>query len=249
MTRAEQTSKLQELRATVEEKVKAYNEAFQEKKFSESVVIDTEITSAINEYTSIVRDMCFEDCKNSDNPMLAAVRMLSFMTIGVKDELEGETKIPVRSVIEKERQIDLLKLHKYCGGIGADKNWVYIVERFNMLMTVQKAVDLGIDPKAINDSYAISEIAKALDLGKNPVSKTNILKTLRGVISAMMGEEFEKKANSHDVNFLLSIYSRKNRKALTVTCANHKYMRGYVMEICHRIVTDGTYGIEYKKLK
>lgn len=249
MTRAEQTNKLQELRAAVEEKVKAYNEAFQEKKFVESVAIDAEIASTINEYTSIVREMCFEDCRNSDNPMLSAVRMLSFMTIGVKDELEGETKIPVRSVIEKERQIDLLKLHKYCGGIGADKNWVFMVERFNMLMTAQKAVDLGIDPKAINDSYAISEIAKAIDLGKNPTSKTNMLKTLRDVVSAMLGEEFAKKANSHDVNFLLSIYSRKNRKALTVTCANHKYMRNYMAEICHRIVTDGTYGIEYKKLK
>ena len=111
MTRAEQTNKLQELRATVEEKVKAYNEAFQEKKFDDAAKIDAEITEAVNEYTSIVRDMCFEDCKNSADPMLTACRLLSFVTIGVKDTLEGEAKTPVRSVIDKERQIDLLKLH------------------------------------------------------------------------------------------------------------------------------------------
>ncbi len=45
----------------------------------------------------------------------------------------------------------------------------------------------------------------------------------------------------------MSVYSRKNRKALTVTCANHKYMRGYVMEICNRIITDKAYEVDYKK--
>lgn len=249
MTRAEQTNRLQELRASVEEKVKAYNEAFQEKKFDESTKIDAEITEAVNEYTGIVRDMCFEDCKNSADPMLTAVRLLSYVTIGVKDTLEGEAKTPVRSVIDKERQIDLLKLHKYCDGIGADHNWLYMVEKFNMLLTAQKAVDLGVNPKEINDSYAMSEIARGLDLGKNPASKTNILKTLRGIVAAMLGEEFSNKVTSHDVNFLLSVYSRKSRKALTVTCANHKYMRGYVMEICHRIVADKAYEVDYKKAK
>lgn len=249
MTKEQQTKKLQELRASVEEKVKAYNEAFQSKDFEASTKLDAEITEAINEYTGIVRDMCFEECKQSADPMLAAVRMLSFITIGVKDATEGDDKVPVRSVIEKERQIDLLKLHKYCDGIGADHNWLYMVEKFNLLLTAQKAVDLGIDPKAINDSYAMSEIARGFDMGKNPTSKTNILKTLRAIIAAMLGEEFANKATSHDVNFLMSVYSRKSRKALTVTCANHKYMRGYVMEICHRIVTDKAYEVDYKKAK
>ena len=88
----------------------------------------------------------------------------------------------------------------------------------NFLLTAQKAVDLGIDPKAVNDSYAMSEIAREFDMGKNPTSKTNLLKTLQTVITAMLGEQY--KATSHDVNFLMSVYSKKNRKALTVTCAN-----------------------------
>ena len=249
MTRAEQTNKLQELRGSIDAKVKAYNDAYQSKRYDESSKIDGEIVDAVNEYTGIVRDMCFEDCKATGNPMLAAVRMLSYMTIGVKDTLEGESKTPVRQVIEKERAIDLLKLHKYCEGIGVDKNSIYMVEKLNLLMTAQKAVDLGIDPKGISDSYAMSEIAKGFDLGKNPASKTNILKTLRNIVTAMIGEEYAKKVTSHDVNFLLSVYSRKNRKALTVTCANHKYMRGYMAEICHRVVTDKQYEVDYKKLR
>ena len=93
----------------------------------------------------------------------------------------------------------------------------------------------------------MSEIAQKYNLGKNPASKTNLLKTLTSIVQAMIGDEY--KAVSHDVNFLLSVYSRKSRKALTVTCANHKYMRGYVMEICHRIVTGATYDIDFKMKK
>ena len=54
--------------------------------------------------------------------MLTAVQTLSYVTIGVKDEQKGDDKVPVRSIVDKERQIDLLKLHKYCGSIGADEN-------------------------------------------------------------------------------------------------------------------------------
>lgn len=248
MTRAEKEAKLKELRATVEEKVKAYNEAMQDGKFDDVQKLDTETTDSVNEYTSIVRDMCFEDCAASEDPMMAAVTALSFMTIGVKDTKKGDEKLPVREVIEKERQIDLLKLHKFVdGGIGHNKEWAYMIEKFNLLMTCQKAKDLGIDPKDINDSYAMSEVAKGYDLGKNPASKTNLLKTLTAIVQAMVGEEY--KPVSHDVNFLLSVYSRKSRKALTVTCANHKYMRGYIMEICHRIVTGKTYEVDYKRAR
>lgn len=248
MTRAEKENKLQEIKASVEEKVKAYNEAMQDAKFDEASKLDTEMTEEVNEYTAIVRDMCFEDCAAAEDPMIAAVTALSFMTIGVKDNKKGDEKIPVREVIERERQIDLYKLHKYVsGGIGQNKDWVHMIEKFNLLMTCQKAKDLGIDPTAINDSYAMSEIAKGYDLGKNPASKTNLLKTLTTIVQAMVGEEY--KPVSHDVNFLLSVYSRKSRKALTVSCANHKYMRNYIMEICHRIVTGKVYEVDYRKVR
>lgn len=248
MTRSDKENKLKELKVTVDEKVRAYNEAMQDGKFYDVQKLDTEITDSVNEYTGIVRDMCFEDCAASDDPMMAAVTALSFITIGVKDTKKGDEKIPVREVIEKERQIDLLKLHKFVeGGIGHNKEWAHMIEKFNLLMTCQKAKDLGIDPTAINDSYAMSEIAKGYDLGKNPASKTNLLKTLTAIVQAMIGEEY--KPVSHDVNFLLSVYSRKSRKALTVACANHKYMRGYVMEICHRIVTGKIYEVDYKRAR
>lgn len=245
----EAVKKMNGLRTEVEGLVSSYNEAYQAGKFEEAMKLSKAIEEKVNEYTSVVRNDCFEACKNSKDPMLTAVTLLSFVTIGVKDEQKGDDAIPVRIVVDKERQIDLFKLYKYCGekGIGADPKWLYMAEQLNMLLTAQKAQDLGLDPKVVNDSFAMSNISREIDLGKSPTSKTNILKTLQSIITAMLGEGY--KATSHDVNFLMSTYSKKNRKALTVTTANHKTLRGLLAEICHRIVTDKQYAVDYKAVK
>ena len=249
MTREESAAKLAQLRTETEDLVRQYNEAALEDAYDKLPKLDADMNEKVGEYTAIVRTMCFEECKQSDDPMKAAVLMLSFLTIGLKDEQKGDekTKIPVRTVIEKTRAIDLLKLDKYCDGIGHDKSWVHAIQKLNFLLTVQKAKDLGIDPKEINDSYAMSDLARQYEMGKNPTSKTNLLKTLNKVITAMLGEGH--KATSHDVNFLLSVYSRKNRKALTVSTANHRQLTSNLAEICHRILTDGSYSIEYRRAK
>ena len=247
MTREENAAKLAQLRSEAEGLVKDYNEAIQTGKYEDATKADSAITEKVNEYTATVRDMCFEDCKNTENPMLTAVKTLSFVTIAAKDEQRGDDKVPVRSIVDKEKPIDLLKLDKYCGGIGADKNWAHIAQKMNFLLTAQKAVDLGIDPKTVNDSYAMSAIAQEINMGKSPTSKTNLLKTLQAVVTAMLGEDY--KATSHDVNFLLSVYSKKNRKALTVSCANHRNFRNYMAEICHRIALNLSYELDYKTKK
>lgn len=247
MTREENIVKMNELRDKVDELTKEYNEAVMDGNVTKTIQLNEDTEKAVNEYTSIVRDMCFAECKATPDPMLTAVTMLHFKTIGVKDEKNDGEKFPTRKVIDKERVINLKALDTYCGGIGADKNWMHICQKMNFLLTAQKAVDLGIDPKSVNDSYAMSEIARGFDMGKNPTSKTNLLKTLQTVISAMLGEGY--KATSHDVNFLMSVYSKKNRKALTVTCANHRNFQNYLAEVCHRIVTGKSYGIEFRRKK
>lgn len=241
-------AKKAELRKKAEELTQSYNEAIQNGDFTNAQKLNSEIEQAVNEHTSIAREECFTRIRATNDPMLNAVKELSFMTIRAKDTKAGDEKIPVRIIEDVEKPIDLLKLHKSTeGGIGKNKDWALMIEKLNFLMTAQKAVDLGLNPKDLNNSYAMSDIAKQINLGKTPTSKTNILKTVQAIVTAMIGEEY--KAVSHDVNFLLSVYSRKNRKALTVTCANHKYMRQYMMEICHRIVMGKTYELDYKKVK
>lgn len=248
MNREEMVAKLAELRVKADEKAIAYNEAMTDEKVTDATKIQSELDDIMSEYTGTARQICFEDCKNSGDPMMAAVKQLTFKSIkAIYRAPEGEL-IEKCSIDEVDKAIDLEKLHKYCDGIGKDQKWLYYAQKLNFLLTVQKAKDLGIDPKAINNSYAVAEICNSIDMGKTPTSKTNMLKTLNLVIAAMVGEEF--KATSHDVNYLLTIWAKKStKKALTVTAARHKTMYGFLAEICHRIVLSKVYDIEVKELK
>lgn len=250
-TREEYQAKLVELRELAESKTSEYNDALQNGEMDKVTKTESEIEEAISEYTGIAEMLAFDTCEKSENPMVTAVTMLTFRTIAKKDIKEEGSKVAIRKIDDKEKYIDLAKLHKRInGGIGADKTWIYQVEKMNMCMTAQRAQDLGCSAenlKDINDSYAMSEIAKQVQLGKSPCSNTQLLKTLATIITAMLGEGY--KPNSHDVAFLKSVYAKKGKAALTVACANHKNFRNYIAEVCHRIVTGGIYTVEFKKAK
>ena len=252
-TREEYQQELAQLRAKAEEAAKEYNAAFQDGKLREASDAAAEIDKAVTDYTSIAEMLAQDLCIKSEDPMKTAVTLLSFQTIAAKDVKEGEgaAAIEVRTIVDKEKAIDLKKLHgKVEGGIGHDKNWIFMVEQFNTCMTAQRAADLGYSPeqlKEINDSYAMSNLARKMKLGENPCSNTQLLKTLQGIVTAMLGEEY--KATSHDVVFLKSVYAKKGRAALAVSCANHNNFRKYIAEVCHRIVCNKMYTVEYKKAK
>ena len=243
--------KLAELYAKADDLVKQYNATVLEGTMADAAKVEADLDQAINEYTAEVRKMCFDACKATDDPMLTACTLRSFQTIkrkDVKEQGDKSGKPPIRVLEYCEKDIDLLKLHKYIeGGIGHDKNWPFIAEKFNMLLTAAAAKDLGLDPKPVNDSYALSQIARDIDLGKAPTSDTAILAQLKVVIAAMIGDGY--KVTTHDVKYLMKVYSKKSKKALTVTTANHRYMRGYLADICHKLATGKVYGLDHKTVK
>ena len=247
MTREEMKAKMAELESKADAAIKKYNELLLEGKYDAAV--EEEFTQAINEYTSYARRIAFEDCAAAENPMHEACKRLFYPTIKAKDKpVEEGSKIKIKDLEPASRVIDLKKLKKHCGGkLGANSDWVYAIEKFNLLLTAQKAKDLGIDPKKIRDSYAMADISREYDLGKNPGSKKNLLDTLTKIVQMMLGDGY--KPDETDVNYLMSIYGKKGRRALTVSCANHNHMIQYIQEICHRILTGGKYDVDYKRIK
>ena len=210
------------------------------------VAVRAAMETAVNKYTNIACTECLENLSKSETPMYEAIIQLTYPTIRIVDKQGGKDETPKTVIEDSERYIDLIKLHNLVkGGIGVEKDWAYMIEKLNYLLTAQKAIDLGIDPKEVYSNFAMTDIAREIDMGKTPTSKTNILKTLQIVVTAMIGAEY--KATSHDVNFLLSVFSKKNRRALTVSCANHKSMRQYMMEICHKIILEKNYALDYHK--
>lgn len=239
--------KMAEIKAQVEAQVKSFNDYRQEENFSEAAKLEEAINNNVGEYNSLSQKQCFAECRaDSEGPMMAAIKRLTYPAIAVKDEKVEGTKLPTRVVNDTVKSIDLTKLYKDTpGGIGVDTQWLYMAQKLNFHLCAKTAKDIGVtDLKTISDSYAMHEIARSIDMGKDPTSKTQILKTLQAVIAAMVGDEY--KAVSHDVAFLLKVYSKKGKKALSVNCANHRHFIGYLAEICHRIVLGKSYGVEYK---
>lgn len=253
MSEDKNIAKLAQLKADAENLAEKYNDLLQKGKLVDAKKVDDEMAEKINEYTATVRTIAFDKCLAAADPMLAAVTMLAYETIKAKDDLPEGASIPIRSIIDAEKTVDLLKLSKYAKQngktIGADQNWVYAMQKLNFALTAQKCRDLGISTAEVNDSYAMADLAREFNMGKNPASNTQLLKSLRKVIGMMLGTEFASKVNSHDVNFLTSIYAKKTRKALVVSCANHKNFCSYIAEISHRVAVGASYGVEYKKTR
>ena len=263
---ATNTERKAELRTTAENLCSVYNEQILngvkhpviDKKIGETDQVKTvdlfdEIKEVVNQYTSVARQECYDECVATGDAMLEAVKRLTFASIGTTFEKVGEDKeIEIIKIIDKDKTIDLAGLHRFAGGIGKDKSWISQVEKFNFHMTARQAkrvvknkANLTALLKEINDSYAMSKVAQEIDMGKDPTSNTKLLGTLQDIVTAMVGEEY--KATSHDRDFLCDIYAGKGKTALTVNCANHKFFRTYILAVCHSIVTGEDYQVSFKK--
>lgn len=252
MTREELMATKAESREKVEAGVQAYNAAFLDGNIDGMTTAEEETEKAIEAFNNSSKYIFFLDCLDADDPMQEACKKLQYDTISTKDVKVEGTALKNREVNDNLKFVDLLQLHQYAkekggraDGIGKDPKWNYMVEQFNCLLTARAAREIGVDPKNINDSYAMSAIAKEINLGKTPTSNTKLLEALNTIIGAMIGEEF--KAVSHDVAFLVGGYTKKSRKALTLTAANHKTLRQTMAEICHKIMLSKAYALEYKQ--
>jgi len=206
-----------------------------------------------NKYTSLAREACFLALSKTSHPLLEAVKQYNYDSIKIVDKTVGESKIPVRSIEDTKRDIDLKKLHKFVpGGIGCESNWLHMIEKFNLLLTVRVCNEIKADYHEIvklsdiADCYAMGEIARKIELGTDVSSNDKILESLQIVVTAMLGGDYA--AELRDVRYLNCVYSKKGKSALKVSCANHNYLLKYITNICYRIVTNGNYTADYKKV-
>lgn len=247
--------------------IREYNEANANESLADLRKAEQKMTKAISEYTSTAQMLCFDELASAENPMLEAVKKLEFLTIGYKDEVEGddEAKIVRRELVEeKGKRIDLVKLDKWVkdrngSNIGVNPAWKYMVERLNMMFSLNCAVELGKTKEFLEemgDCYAIKEAAKKIDfknaanpsVGK-PISATQLKKAIAEVVAAMVGEEYAALVMNHDVKYIKQTSAKPTKAACVVQCSNHKTMHRAIADVCHRVVVGGEYEVNYKKLK
>lgn len=238
------TTNLAEIKALAEEHLSKMVEA---EEVSVQVECMRDIEECIKAYAAQSKANTYKELAESDDPMKNAVLKFFYPVIKYTEKKDKDTGIIIRAITDGGRPIDLGDLHKRLNGIGADHKWLYTAQKLNFYLTKRVADEVGATIKS--DAFRMTEIAREIDLGKNPTSNTNMLKTLQAVITQMLGEGY--KATSHDVKYLLNVYANDNKKSKTgITAANHKTLRNYLKKVCYRILTGGTgYDVDQKEIK
>ena len=234
--------------------IKAYNNAVRMKNLDDMNKYNNACVSAKTLYNDNARSMFYAECCNASDPLLEAVKVHSYKGISFRDKKEKDCDLVIREATEPEYYVQLAAFKKFAEAalgrtIGADDRWLPMIEKFTQLITFYAAQEIGIDPKMIADTYAIRAIAKEIEMGKTPTSKTQIQKQLQEVVTAMLGEgneELNFKVTTHDAAFIRLLFAKKSRRALTVAAASSKEMTALVAQVCHRIATGEDYRIEYR---
>lgn len=246
-------------RATLESQIKEFNELNQSGKYDQARALREKIDENEADCIATGWNICKNTLKGEDDPMIAAINQLTYRSIRVKETKQKEVKDPILGIEEIDRPINLLQLHQAVpGGIGYDKSWAYKIEKFNFLMTARVIREMFPDGKegdkkaaealkTMHSSFAMSQTARSIDMGEKITSNAEVLKALQEVVTAMIGPG--KKALTHDVRYLDRVYTKKDRAALKVNCADHRFMRRICSEICHRILTGKVYEVGYKAIK
>lgn len=262
----EKVTSLEELRMELDALVEKRNEYAKNGTATRVTNYDKKIADKVKEYTKEAERVCFDELKGYENPFLEAARILKYDTVRVGDDSDETTDdYKIVKVSDALKTIDPLKLHKKIkGGIGVNKDWEKTLQKLNFLFTARKCIDLGIDPEEVHSSYAMSEEADKItsllfDYKKYDKNKADelMLQDLQTLVDEMIGTVSVKdgkktvkvEVKDYLLQWLLDIYCKKSKKELTVICADHRYFRLYMMEICHSVITGKKPGADYKKKK
>ena len=246
---------LSELRNSITEQINLFNKALNESDFSKMARAEAALKELETEYAETMATIVYDEVGDKENPIKAAIIKYWYPTLSHKNIREDGKLVRFELEENKMRQIDLIKLAKYC---GIDSKWQYAIEKFNQLMTLRAARELKLsstEVKKICDSFYMSKLSREVDLGGTPDSNTQICKQLQTIVDAMVFEDDGKgknkyKVNNHDVAYLLMCYTKKNNKtALTVSVAKTAVVNRLIMDIEHRVILGKAYGLDYKIAK
>lgn len=256
---------LEILTATKEQivnKINEYNKGLQDGiSVADMNKIDNELKELEATYSNVMARVVFDECLDTDNPMLTAVTRYSYNVVSHKDNKEDGVIVERVLNTERVRQIDLLKLCKYSQDIKHERkletNWQYDAMKLNQLLCMRSAKELKFTAKQIKEiasTFYMEELARKIDLGETPESNTQICKQVQAVIDKILFKDDGKgknayKVNNHDVAYMLMIYTKKGKNALAVQVAKHDFLRRILGDVLYRITTDGKYSLEYKQIK
>lgn len=193
----------------------------------------------------------FKGLLELDNPVLSAIKMLTYPVISLKASQDKDTMIMSYSIASGEKQISLVKLCEQAkANITNSPDWNFRVEKFGLLATYRAANELRKDASKLLKTIYISKVAKEIEMGKTPTSNTQMLKQLQFVIDGIIFIPDENgnntvKATSHDVSYFYLTMCKRIGSA-TVAFPKVETSHTLVMDILHKIIMGKDYSLDFK---
>jgi hypothetical protein len=240
---------LEVLKAEIEQKVETATKELKEKKFDLLAATLAELKKSEKDYEKVVVQNISDRLLKEEFPVIAAIKEYSYVTLRHKEVKEENTGLIIGYEVSNTiRQIDLLKLCKY-GKL--DDTWEYVVSKLNQLFCLRTAENLGLPVAEIAKTYYLKEQAKKIEMGGTPTSNTQLVKALQFVVDAIIFKPGENGKNVYKVvtphvNYLLMLYAKKGKAALSIATAKDDFLRRLIMDITHEILTGNKFSLEYK---
>lgn len=252
--------KMEDVKAGIEKEIKNIEVFVKAGKTEEAIGAEVALKGLEKQYIELRTKEIFKSLCEKEKPIIEAITMHSFKVPTHKVETDDKGIMTGIKTSEKDYQIDLLKFCKYA---DLDTDWQHTASRFNQLLCLRTATELGYSKKDIEKlatTYFLAEAARKIELGETPTSNTQLVKLLQQVIDKIAfeakvvdGKETEQnvyKCNNHDVAYLLAVYSKRGKKALSVKVARDNFLRSVITTVLHRVITGGKYSVEgYKEAK
>lgn len=239
----------------------AYTAALRDKDETKIFALEAVCEKAMKQYNENALIEFCDDCFEYDDegklvgiPLVNALKKLRYQTMRYKVANDKETGLPTCTTYYADVDIPLAYFECYARDVkkldsaGVNHDWIYLIEKFTQLMSVYICTEIGADMKRLKDSYYIRDVARKLELGETPTSKTQIQKLLQKVSEAMIGTEF--KTTSHDASYLMhTLVNKDKRSANTVVFPTSKTVSGLIGDILHRVIIDGEYKMKFREKK
>lgn len=250
-----------EIAKDIESNIERYNAALNlgdvEKRNNEVEAVMSALPSLEQEYAQTSEYEKLLALSQTEKPMIEAITNPAYKTMRHREVRDESTKMVIGlESTESARNIDLLRLDRFMKYKASHiKGWENYISKFNALVVLRMASELGVDTAKIKKTYYLSQKAQEIEMGKTPTSNTQLLKMLQQVVDAVIFEDDGKgdnkyKATSHDVQYILKTCTKAGKGICQVLVCKDTVVRNLVLSVLHNIVTKCGYTVDgYRKVK
>lgn len=232
--------KMSALRTEITEKVSVRNGT---ESATELAKLEEDIGKLVKDYNGYSHDLVLMDHLGSPNCIRELCEIRKYDTLHKRTEKE-ESGFRRMSIEDGKSNIDLTQIND----TKIKAPWFYKAELFALWITGETCAQLEIDGfineaqlfKDLTGFFKISEEAKAAAKESGTPSNRSVLEVLRGVVSAMIGEEQGARVIMPHVRFVQCGLTKIKNGGETgvVQFAKVNEIIALVVDICHMILTN-----------